>query len=383
MSSKTQPNRVRKQAGRRSGPLLAVIAMFVACLCVGGAIATGVVRGMVDQRTTSLTGFEAVAISAYIQLNQNLLHDSNGPNQQFVYNVPEGASAASVAQDLATQGIIPDERLLRLYMRQQGLDSLIEAGEFDLNTNMSVAEIAVALTDAKSTDFDLRIWEGWRVEQIAESMQVAGHVDFNPDAFQQQVRNVERVKQQYAFAESIPADATLEGFLFPDTYNILRDTSSLGVIDSALANFDQQYSAEMRAQTAERNLTIYQVVTIASIVEREAVHPEEQPIIAEVYLNRLAQGMRLQADPTTQYGIASATNWWPPLNVSPANINHGYNTYVIDGLPPGPISNPSLTAMQAVLNPTGYGYIFFQAQCDGSGYHNFAYTYEEHLANSC
>ncbi len=343
----------------------------------------GAGRGMIEQRSPELSTLEGLALALYIQANETQITQPGVSTQPFTFSVAEGASASSVAQDLEDQGYIRDERLLRHYMRFRGMDMLIEAGEFDLNTNMSVAEIAIALTDANAQDFDLRIWEGWRVEQIADSMQVAGHADFNVDAFNQQVRNVARAKEKYTFAASIPDTATLEGFLFPDTYRYLPDTSSLGVIDSALANFDRQFTPEMRSQAEAQGLTIYDVVTIASIVEREAVQGDDRPIIAEVYLNRMEIGMRLQADPTTQYGLGSPGNWWPQLNFSPANIEHAYNTYLIEGLPPGPIANPGLASMQAVLNPTNNGYLFFRARCDGSGYHDFSYTYEEHLTKGC
>jgi UPF0755 protein len=139
----------------------------------------------------------------------------------------------------------------------------------------------------------------------------------------------------------------------------------------------------MRAGAAAQGLTLYQVVTLASIVEREAVHDDERPIIASVYLNRLASGMKLDADPTTQYAIATADNWWPPLNLDPRTVDHPYNTYVYEGLPPGPIANPGLSSINAVIYPVQTDYYFFRAKCDGSKYHNFSVTYEEHVAHGC
>jgi UPF0755 protein len=146
-------------------------------------------------------------------------------------------------------------------------------------------------------------------------------------------------------------------------------------------------SPEMRAGFARQGLDVYQAVTLASIVQREAVKSEEQPSIASVFLNRLAAGMRLETDPTIQYalGFDAVTNsWWKsPLLVDDLAIQSPYNTYQNSGLPPGPISNPSLSALQAVAYPAQTPYYFFRARCDGSGLHNFSETFDQHLKNGC
>jgi UPF0755 protein len=144
----------------------------------------------------------------------------------------------------------------------------------------------------------------------------------------------------------------------------------------------------MRADAQAKGMTIYQVITLASIVEREAVVSEERPLIASVYLNRVAAGMKLEADPTVQYamGYQAATNQWWNLNLTQddyAAVDSPYNTYLYAGLPPGPIANPGLASILAVIYPANSPYLFFRAKCDGSGQHNFAVTYEQHLSNAC
>src|SRR5262249_5543287 len=137
----------------------------------------------------------------------------------------------------------------------------------------------------------------------------------------------------------------------------------------------------------KQGLTVYQAVTLASIVEREAVHDEEKPLIASVYLNRLRNNMKLDADPTVQYALGydfiQGTWWKNPLSLDDLQFNSTYNTYIYTGLPPAPISNPSLDALRAVALPAETNYYFFRAKCDDSGYHIFAETFEEHLANVC
>ena len=151
-----------------------------------------------------------------------------------------------------------------------------------------------------------------------------------------------------------------------------------------LANFDRRFTPEMRQMAAERRMTIYQVVTLASIVEREAVIAEERPIIAGVFLNRLAKGMTLDACPTVQYALGyqeETGQWWKtPLSLEELDqVNSPYNTYLHPGLPPGPICNPGLASILAVLQPAETDYLYFLAKGDGS--HAFAKTFEEHLQN--
>jgi peptidoglycan lytic transglycosylase G len=136
-----------------------------------------------------------------------------------------------------------------------------------------------------------------------------------------------------------------------------------------------------------RGLTVYQAVTLASIVQREAILEEEMPLIASVFYNRMAQGWRLESDPTVQYAVGYQSDrggWWPsPLLDSDFSMDSLYNTYIYYGLPPGPISNPGLSALKAVADPADTSYLFFRAACDGSGRHNFAETYTQHLSNAC
>jgi UPF0755 protein len=153
-------------------------------------------------------------------------------------------------------------------------------------------------------------------------------------------------------------------------------------------NFEDKVTLQMRADAAARATSVYEIVTIASIVEREAVVADERPLIASVYLNRLAQGMKLEADPTVQYamGFQADTEQWWNLYLTQADyyeVDSPYNTYLYDGIPPGPIANPGLDSIMAVIYPAESPYIFFRAACDGSGRHNFAETFEEHVANGC
>jgi len=189
----------------------------------------------------------------------------------------------------------------------------------------------------------------------------------------------------YDFLRDRPADAprTLEGFLFPDTYQFPVNITTTSVIDVMLQNFDRRVTIEMRQQALDNGLDLFQALTLASIVEREAVVPEERPIIASVYLNRLRLGMYLEADPTVQYAKgydSESGRWWPSLSLEELReVESPFNTFTHPGLPPGPICSPGLASIEAVLNPAQTDYLFFHATGDGS--HAFAETFEEHLEN--
>ena len=159
------------------------------------------------------------------------------------------------------------------------------------------------------------------------------------------------------------------------------------MIEAFVRNFGLRLSADVRNALDRQGLTVYQAVTIASLVEREAVQDEEKPLIASVFLNRLKIGMKLDSDPTVQYALGYdpvAGTWWRnPLSLVDLQFNSPYNTYLYAGLPPAPIANPSLSALHAVAFPAETVYYFFRAKCDGSRLHEFAETFEEHLENAC
>ncbi len=185
----------------------------------------------------------------------------------------------------------------------------------------------------------------------------------------------------------LPENASLEGFLFPGSYTFRRDISASEMVLSMVSRFQEQVTPEMRAGFEEHGLSLFQAVTLASIIQREAVVADEQPRMASVFLNRLAAGMKLDSDPTVQFALGYDENhdtWWTnPLSAQDLEENSPYNTYIYAGLPPGPISNPGLSALDAVANPEETPYYYFRARCDGSHRHLFAATYEEHLQNQC
>ena len=188
---------------------------------------------------------------------------------------------------------------------------------------------------------------------------------------------------------TIPAGMSLEGYLFPDTYELpVENPSGLDLLERQLGNFGRQIVPLYNAAIAEgrTTLTLHEVITVASIVEREAVIAVERPAIARVYLNRIDNNMRLEADPTVQYAMGYqpvADQWWktPVTLAEYAGVFSPYNTYLNTGLPPGPIASPGLSSVQAVLAPDEHNYLYFVAVPDGTGAHVFAETFAEHEIN--
>jgi UPF0755 protein len=195
------------------------------------------------------------------------------------------------------------------------------------------------------------------------------------------------VPPEFALRVGLPAGRSLEGFLFPATYELPADAPADELVARMLQNFGAQFTDQMKVDAATHGLSIYQTVTLASIVEREAVVADERPLIAGVYLNRLRKPMTLDADPTVQYPLGNSrdsTTWWQKITVADyRGVNSPYNTYLHQGLPPGPIANPGLASLRAVIYPQPSEFIYFRASCANDGRHRFARTLEEQQANAC
>jgi UPF0755 protein len=301
---------------------------------------------------------------------------SDGQPVTFVVNDSE--SVSSVADRLEQEGLIRSGTYFKLKMRLSNADSKLKAGRFTLHEGMSVDQVIEALTTSEAVQtVTIRFQEGWRTEQYAEALVQAGLIQ-TTDQFMTAVQDG---TWNFDFLASRPSETSLEGFLFPDTYQFRADAAPEDIINTMLQDFQTRVPAAEQAKAQAMGLNLYQVMTIASIVEREAAVPEERPIIASVYYNRIKQTMPLQADPTVQYAIGKSGDWWPEITPNDLNVQNPYNTYQSPGLPPGPICNPSLASIEAALNPATTGYLYFVAKGDGSGQHLFAKTYEEQQQN--
>lgn len=329
----------------------------------------------------------SLSISQRFQYSLSLLwydgqvtHPLNSAAGEQTFTVSDGEQAADVAARLEQDGLIRSAGAFRAYLIYMGLDTGLQAGEYTLSAALSPIQIAEHLQDATPENIKFVVLPGWRLEEIAASLPTSGF-EITPDAF------LAAAHSTRPSVDSLPAGASAEGFLFPDTYILPRNTQAQALVDLLMRRFDQMLTPAIREGFSRHDLNIYQAVTLASILQREVVKADEQPIIASVFYNRLAAGMPLQTDPTIQYALgfdAVSHSWWrAPLSLDDMAIDSPYNTYANAGLPPGPIASPGLSALQAVAFPADTPYLFFRARCDGSGRHAFAATYEEHLKNEC
>lgn len=322
-----------------------------------------------------------LSLGQYYQYSLRLFwHDglltapSNSPGQFFTVEV--GESPIAVANRLEAAGIILDADAFLDYLIYTGLDTSLQSGDFHFDPSLSIIDVARAMQDATPADVTFVVLAGWRMEEIAASLPTSG-LDATPEAF----LSAARTPLNFPFLDGA---STNEGFLFPNTYILPRATDADALVETLVRNFANHLAPELEMGFSNQGLTVYQAVILASIVERESIVTDEMPVIASVFLNRINYGWKLDSDPTVQYAIGFNGNWWPnPLSSLDLDFDSPYNTYLYTGLPPAPISNPSMDALRAVANPTVTDYFFFRARCDGSGLHNFSVTLEEHINNAC
>ena len=302
---------------------------------------------------------------------------------QVAFSVLPGELPRDIATRLQTQGLVKDADLFVDLVKYMHVGEKLQAGDFLLRRTMTMYELVESLQHGRAKTITVTIRPGWRAEEIADYLATLGLANYSKDQF---LKAVQTGKFDYAFLRDRPKGApnSIEGFLFPETYNVPFDTSADALITLMLNTFNQRLTDAMRQKAAAAKITLYEAVTLASIIEREAVVANERPIIASVYLNRVKKKMFLQSDPTAQYALgyqAAAKQWWKiPVTVDElASAKSPYNTYLNPGLPPGPICEPSLASLIAALEPAQTDYLFFYSKGDGS--HAFAKTYEEHLAN--
>jgi peptidoglycan lytic transglycosylase G len=309
--------------------------------------------------------------------------DPNDSNK-IVITIPPGSTAGDIGAELQQEGLVRSSLFFRIAADQAGVGSSLAAGDYELSKSMSTPEIVQVLAKGEvKRGLIATIPEGWRSEQIADRLDSTGIS--SRDEFLQAVSAPASVPDFDLLPQ--PAPARLEGYLFPQTYEVRQRVSGADAADMMLKMFNQRIGNVLQSPP-ESGLNATQVITLASIVEREAKVPSERATIASVYLNRLKQNMPLQADPTVQYAAATrdgaaaaAYNYWRPLTDADLGLDSPYNTYLHSGLPPGPICNPGEASIRAVLQPAQTDYLYFVATTDGSGTHLFARTLDEHNAN--
>lgn len=285
--------------------------------------------------------------------------------------VAKGSSALTIARQLETAGAIEDTKRFMLWLRLNGRAARLQAGEFAFERPISPEEVLRELSHG-SFDSSLTIPEGWGVQRSGERLKKYGWI-----------REEAEWKTLVAGAAALPASQTplptgALGYCFPDTYRLPDSAHAPEILDAMLRQFERVWEGLNPARCDPRSagLTMQEIVTLASIVEREARSEDEMPAIASVYLNRLAKKMKLQCCATVRYALGDV--WDRPLKYADLKIENPYNTYRNEGLPPGPICNPGRAALEAALRPAETGYLFYVYA--GDGQHIYSRTYKQHAA---
>jgi len=275
------------------------------------------------------------------------------------------ASFNAVAGQLKDAGVITNPLRFKILARIKGLDKRLKAGEYELSPAMTPLEVLDTLVNGKVVLHRLIVPEGFTILEIAAELQRIGLADAGDF--------IALATDSHLAAQfNIPA-ATLEGYLFPDTYFFPKGVSPRTIIARMVSRFHEQFSKQWYARAQQLDLTVHEVVTLASIIEKETGDGAERPIISSVFHNRLKKHMRLESDPTVIYGIEDFDG-----NITRRDLTTRtpYNTYIIRGLPPGPIANPGKLAIEAALYPAKTDYIYFVSKKDGT--HYFSTTIAEH-----
>jgi UPF0755 protein len=288
-----------------------------------------------------------------------------GPSGMARVTVPSGASLRLAADSLEAAGVIGSAKLFSVYAKVTGRDRSIKAGTYILDRRASWDDVVDALVAGKGIVLTLTIPEGWDVKTIVPAISRVMNV---PAAeLESAVRNTALLRRL-----NVPTP-TLEGYLFPETYLLPESSDALPIVRRLVAEFERRWKPEWNAQLEKLGMTRHQVMTLASIVEKEARVATERPTISAVYHNRLKIGMMLQADPTVLYALGRHEN---RVLYRHLEVQSPYNTYRNVGLPPGPIASPGLASIEAALFPADVPYLYFVAHPDG--HHEFRTTIREH-----
>jgi len=282
--------------------------------------------------------------------------------------LPAGTSVAAMADRLAAAGVVPDALTFRIAARLSGQERRLQAGEYRFTEAATTNEVLARLARGDVFVMPITFREGLTIREMAAVFDASGLG--TADAFLTASRRVDLI-------QNVDPDADdLEGYLFPSTYTLARHTSADELVQAMVREFTAAFDADLRAEAVAAGMSVREVVTLASVVERETGAPQERPMVAGVFLNRLRIGMPLQTDPTVIYAMMRTGRWNGNITRADLQMDHPYNTYRNRGLPPGPIAAPGRASLEAVLRPADVPYLYFVSRNDGT--HVFSATLADH-----
>ena len=368
--------RARPPAQRSSaGPLvfLVVVAVaVVAVLAVARPLAQDAFVAYVKDHPTLLKqGIVRSLVATRVSGEVDLARDIRGETRSFV--IERGETAGGIAHRLESEGVLRDALAFEFVLYEAGREDSLQSGTYQVSPALTPRDLAKLFEKAPGEQAVLRIIEGWRLTEIATAVNKA-FPKIAREAFLAAAVVGDRKDLVLA---GLDAKTPLEGFLYPDTYFMRPEATPAQIVDALLAQFEARSGAALRAAATARKTTVYDLVKLASLVEREARDRSESATIAGVYANRLGIGMKLDADPTIQYALGA----WRELTLDDLKLDSPYNTYLRAGLPPTPICSPGQAALEGAAKPAQHDFLYFVAKGDGTGQHAFAKTLEEQEAN--
>ncbi|PRX21684.1 UPF0755 protein [Orenia metallireducens] len=301
---------------------------------------------------------------SYVQ--QLLESVSSRPITEEIIEIESGSSLGQVTDDLYKNGLIKNPLAFKIYIRIRGLATKIQAGYYQLSSSMSAIEIADTLVKGRVATYKLTLPEGITIEEIGDILAKRG---LNKEKFLSLAKN----KEVDLFSTPVTVKYNLEGFLFPETYQIPYGADEKEIIDIMVNEFKRRIKP-LEEEIKKSEYDLYQIITIASLIQAEAQIKDEAPVIASVIYNRLNRGMKLQLDATVQYSLSERKS---RLLYSDLKVDSEYNTYQNIGLPPGPINNPGIEMIKAALKPEDTDYLYYVVTKKGR--HTFTKSYREHL----
>jgi UPF0755 protein len=319
-----------------------------------------------------IAGIIIIAVSAIYSLyvGKESKPVDPGSKEYVSVTIPSGTGTEGIANILEKNKLINNSGVFKLQSKSKGYDGKYKAGQYSLSPSMSMEDIMKILLAGKADTVRFTIPEGYDIKRTTEKLSKEGLV--NAEVF---AKEIESGQFDYEFLADAPAGPNrLEGYLFPDTYEIFANADEHDIVDKMLYQFNKVFTAEYYARADELGMSVREVITLASIIEREARLPEDRPVIASVFYNRLKIKMPLQSCATVQYILGEQK---PVLSIKDTQIESPYNTYLNPGLPPGPIASPGADSIKAALYPADTNYLYFLAKGDGST--AFSATYDQFL----
>ena len=315
-------------------------------------------------------------IAGFFYFRHQIYFSHGDKNSSGIFNIEKGEGGSVVASNLKKGGIISQKTYFLIYLKTHNLLNKIYPGAYLLKGNMTIPEVAVMITNPQKVFISVTFPEGWTAQQMSERLSAKG---FDGSSFLELVKNPPKeIISQFSVFPDKPAKASLEGYLFPDTYNFSKEATPEGILKKILNNTELKITEDIKKEIATQKKSIFQILTMASILEKEVNNIKDFKIVSGIFWKRITVGQALQSCATLAYILGVNKDQY---SYQDTQVESPYNTYKYAGLPPGPISNPGMNAINAAVYPEKTDYNYFLTDPKNSSNTVYSKTYQEHVAN--